>query len=903
MLTLSLVFLSFFALQRASAEVFYIQQAQSPDRARLNLEAFTGSTSFSAEGSVMMPILADPNRVFYADIQESYDSNSKGNSTDMGLGYREIKDLRIGNYFNQQVILGGYFFADRTESKGEYDNRSYWQGNLGGEVYNKNFSLSLNAYFALGPHKWSNGTKWANQIGDYSHEVFDKNSEYDTKYRLDDIASDWGFDIDMGHVIPLSGIKGLSIPNEKTLKGYFGFYYYNQEEGYNLTHKKQLGSVIGVSLKASYKLDNYLTLDVRDTYDNYNDNTFLLGLMLSIGGTINEGMDSTALTENLLAPVDHNIGEASALGSSQELSSVRSQIVSGSKTVDDKGHLFEQMKHIYFFSDDGSSDADGTYSHPYSLSQLNNSTLKSIESAFPDYSYIYVTGKDVNIGKLVLNKNQSLEGRFGEDSGFEMPADINDLDKMPTLDGQLVLLGGSLEHSQIVTGIKMHNTGVSGVAAIQVGEGSDEALNVNINNLQIGQGTDSLNGKNYADGISITNANVSGISSNIIYAQNNGIVINSGTVDSISVNTDEKIVAGNIAIVNAGGVTQIVDDGTINGNLYSILNEGTGKINNITTSSGSDMQGGIFSIKNIAGGNIQEINNLGTIFGIDNAGNIGNIEDEGLIKGSEYGIKNSGTIKSIIGGSLNFPEGSIVGATSGIYNTVSGIISGDINYLEDIKGNSYGIENDNKIDGAINISQGASISGNISIENNESGYIGGISNAGTVGEIEDEGSISGETYGIENTGTIGSIVGAPSTSKYAKGVILGQETGIYNLGTINGDISNLKEISGSGDGWGIYNENDINGSINVISSEQSNTNISSIENTGTIDGISNAGKIGNIEEGEQGSIIGQKYGIENSGTIGSITRGQLRLMLLLHIIAKKQIPNEEVKRYFEKYLL
>ena len=39
----------------------------------------------------MMPILADPNRVFYADIQESYDSNSKGNSTDMGLGYRENK--------------------------------------------------------------------------------------------------------------------------------------------------------------------------------------------------------------------------------------------------------------------------------------------------------------------------------------------------------------------------------------------------------------------------------------------------------------------------------------------------------------------------------------------------------------------------------------------------------------------------------------------------------------------------------------------------------------------------------------------------------------------------------------------------------------------------------------------
>ena len=55
---------------------------------------------------------------------------------------------------------------------------------------------------------------------------------------------------------------------------------------------------------------------------------------------------------------------------------------------------------------------------------------------------------------------------------------------------------------------------------------------------------------------------------------------------------------------------------------------------------------------------------------------------------------------------FEFPEGSIVGATSGIYNTVSGIISGDINYLEDIKGNSYGIENDNKIDGAINISQG-----------------------------------------------------------------------------------------------------------------------------------------------------------------------------------------------------
>ena len=214
--------------------------------------------------------------------------------------------------------------------------------------------------------------------------------------------------------------------------------------------------------------------------------------------------------------------------------------------------------------------------------------------------------------------------------------------------------------------------------------------------------------------------------------------------------------------------------------------------------------------------------------------------------------------------------------------------------------NGKGIYQDREVD----ISYGLKLSGDLTGVN--------FINNGSITGIMSTASGDGNGYGIYNTGTMGDITNGGLISGNGDGFYApdgnGYGIGIYNVGEI-GDVTNIGIISGSGDGsyeshsYGIYNRGKIGDitNIGIISANGPNHNIGisysgigifniigatmeNITNIGiissSIDGILNAGKIGDITNIGIISGSGENYGfgitasvkgtIENIKNIGLI---------------------------------
>ena len=63
----------------------------------------------------------------------------------------------------------------------------------------------------------------------------------------------------------------------------------------------------------------------------------------------------------------------------------------------------------------------------------------------------------MSVEELIVNPNQSLEGRYGGTKGFSYVANLEEEAQMPTLKGSLILEGGSEAYPQQITGIKLYN--------------------------------------------------------------------------------------------------------------------------------------------------------------------------------------------------------------------------------------------------------------------------------------------------------------------------------------------------------------------------------------------------------------------------------------------------------------
>ena len=386
-----------------------------------------------------------------------------------------------------------------------------------------------------------------------------------------------------------------------------------------------------------------------------------------------------------------------------------------------------------------------------------------------------------------------------------------------TLKGSLILEGGSESHPQEISGIKLYNEEGKYSDGIQAGGASNGATYIELNQMQLGESTASGNTNNYETGINIKGgANLSATGSNL-----------NATVNGIEVGTGES----------AGVIT--VGEGT------TLIGE--------------------------------------TGAGISNVGTIEKIKDEGTIAGGDYGVDNAGNIGNIVGGTPTEAEGVIEGVHVGVNNTNS---IGNIEYLSMIKGtylgggtgfSSFGVYNRGGTIGDIIGSASTKTEGTIE------GAFAGIFNSGKIENIEYLSMIKGTyeegdypSYGIYNVATIGDIVGGTNLKK--AGSIEGFVSGIYNHGGgAIGTVEYFSTIEGTGSASLFL----VSGTSMGIENN-STDNIGEIRVNGSI-GIENRGKIGSSEV---------EYGIKNEGIIADIVMfGKMSFSPISRICYRKHLSS------------
>jgi outer membrane autotransporter protein len=302
------------------------------------------------------------------------------------------------------------------------------------------------------------------------------------------------------------------------------------------------------------------------------------------------------------------------------------------------------------------------------------------------------------------------------------------------------------------------------------------------------------------------------------------------------------------------------------------------------------------------GVSIGTLSNSGSIsgyaIGVNNAGSIGALLNNGMtnvsgLSGSHTGVLNTGTIGTLTN------SGSLIVGIAGVYGysavgilNVGGTItsltnSGDIEVTASNGFTANGVENSGTIDTLTN-------SGTVTIASTSGGSANGIRNFGSIGTVTNSGTISASApgdfaYGIGNSGTIGTLSNSGTISASASG---GIAFGIVNDSTI-GTLTNSDTGLVSGSNVGIQNYNTIStlnnsGAISggfTGANNASGAGIGTLTNSGTISanangsaayGIQNLGTIDTLTNNGSGTIIAtgasnSHYGIHNAGAIGALT--------------------------------
>ena len=392
------------------------------------------------------------------------------------------------------------------------------------------------------------------------------------------------------------------------------------------------------------------------------------------------------------------------------------------------------------------------------------------------------------------------------------------------------------------------------------------------------QSTGTISGPGYAvylgdSGLSggLTNAGLLTATGNLGYAfrvENSSIsggVVNTGNIYGASG-------GGAVSLMQAGSIIGgLVNSGTLNG-VFSVTDASL--ISGGFTNSGYMSGGTALYMKNNAllqGG----LSNSGSIIGVSsyaitvqNGSTIVGINNTSLIQGQNTGIALMGS--AVQGGLTN--SGSIIGVTGlGVLINSSALVSGVLNNSGYING----------------VNNAGSIGG---LENYTGVIAGGIVNSGTISRDQlavhmYHGSLSG---GFTNTGLIEATASFAGMQLYATtltgnlanlgGTILGGLGGsaalsLTNSSLITGVLSNTGMISGqvgvevyaSQVTGGITNSGSIVGTSGAGVEVGANTTLSGLNNTGYISSVSNAGFIATINN-VGGTIAG---GVTNAGLIYS----------------------------------
>lgn len=338
----------------------------------------TAGTTAGTRGDLMVPLFGSERGIIYGDLQGKYYRHDSWFSGIAG-GLRQT----FGPY-----ILGGYLFADRSEST---SNKHFWSLNPGIEAMSAQLDGHLNGYFPIGSRSKTFRSAWADELGDYRFVSFSGHKQFD-HILVDTETAGRGVDAEVGY----------RIQSFNNLRLALGGYYFNFHD------MKDMRGIIGT---IEYPFNDRITVLAQDSYDNLHNNTFMLTVRLRFGAiNPSEGRMLESIRRNL-----------STLDSGTAIPTERGWVDNGSNLV--------EKDHIWFFKPGGETfnAAEGlnncTAEKPCTNTEITQSEVDTISSLDPIDTFDLATGYYLldtsDTERIRLNPGQSLDGRTFD---FKKPA-------------------------------------------------------------------------------------------------------------------------------------------------------------------------------------------------------------------------------------------------------------------------------------------------------------------------------------------------------------------------------------------------------------------------------------------------------------------------------------------------
>lgn len=423
----------------------------------VTLETLSGDTTL-ARLQGLLPLTGNSEEIWFTALDGKIGLNNNGWMFGFGSGFRKV-------YLEN--ILGTYLFANYSDTP---SHNKIWVFNPGLEMLGNIWNMHLNGYI---PSQSSIETRSISQAfaSDYYHSEylsFQGHKEFDRLATLETYNH-----IDFARGLDFS--LGRSVPNLENLKVSLGGYHFTT---------LQNGSINGAMAHLSYQLNDRVSLEARESYDNFQHNRILIGLhsTLKAGG----------LNTHLLDPIENNNSLISNGYATFSKTSREEKITIGKQAV--LAH-----KNVWFIG--GEQDGDGSHEHPWA--NLTQENVDKISRLNQPETRIYLTPHS-HTATIILPQGVSLMGRNSDYTK------IDSSKQRPLLLGSLELNGNNtLDAIQLLPPTSKDQT------AIFVNNNAD---NINILNCSIG---DKNEVNQYSTGILGNNIKNLDIKNSHIYVSSN----------------------------------------------------------------------------------------------------------------------------------------------------------------------------------------------------------------------------------------------------------------------------------------------------------------------------------------------------------------------------------------------
>lgn len=747
--------------------------------------AFTGEDSFGmAQG--MMPLYKGISHNLFA-VGEIADSKGSSWFGGAGLGYRMLT-----NYDSR--VFGAYILGDYENTN--LDDK-FWIVNPGLESLGELWDLRVNGYLPVGSRDKIKQEGFYSELGDWSHAQWVNNydgtySIWDERYKqLEQMG--YGADLEIAR----------AIPQLYDLKVYLGGYYFGKYDG-------SPANIEGAEARFNVPIGDHFSFEARDSYDNYNHNTFMVGLKIRLNNFTKAEEKLYGIATRLMDPIEHDIGAFA--GSTFGMIPTQRATLSTGELVQVPG--FDNVNAIEpgnlgQFDESGNPGVEGNGSiwNPYrgmTPDVLQAIEAKSAKAGKDHAQLLFAPGSydliSFNNHRVNLPANYSL---YGREANYLTPATIAD---------RATLIGG-IDIQGVNTILTDQNHGNRFDSIILLNDGSqtmcisaDNATGPNLpyvtfNNVDIGNSATLAEKYDYAVlfgndidshlGDSLSNVTLGTINNSNFYGNTNGFVVS----------TTNNINIGNITTSNFSGTNHY---GLIAASESTTGNSGAINFSNIQDSNFSGADSGFKAItysSTAASGNIT-LGNISNCIFTDNGTNGYGMDVESDASSGSTGNINIGNIGDITTNNVFTGElGGLLINTAGTGNVTIGNVSNS-SFSADINNSNAQSAFEISAGGNITLANGGAIKSStftgevsgIKLSSGNNVTIGNIQNSSFSADINNTGGSAQNGFEISANGNITLANGGAITSSsfigYIDGMKLVSSTGTITVGDITGTLAN-----------------------------------------------------------------------------------------------------------------